>query len=391
MFEQLQAETKKDLTREVEYPWHWQYRKCKDIQLCPLKLIKESMAALFGHSDIWNLSSDETFDELYRELGDEFLTASWVTGILVLCLTCPTASVGNGIVLAAISIDPLKKIRSAPSNHTIFNLALADFLTGSLASTLYSSWFIYFALHRTPPFSMTFALAINYVLVCTSVFSLVVLTIDRRIAITTPLQYTSKVTKKNVQIVNGCIWCYFIIIGALVAVFKNRIYVNAMIVSGHIFLAYCIIIVLNFLNVLSMHKQSRLMKQLSNAQSTTFLRKAQARERKLTRTAFILITVFTAMFWPFAVVQFFTYLCVPCGDELLHLTWLFLMTSVVVFFNAVVNPFLYALFLPKYKETFSYFVAKCNCYQSRNSNSESPEASQNSRSTSVRTTLDTKL
>ena len=84
------------------------------------------MAVLFGRSDIWNVSADKTFDELYRQLGEDFLSASWVTGLLT-CLSCPIATVGNGIVLAAILIDPLKKIRSAPSNHTIFNLALADF------------------------------------------------------------------------------------------------------------------------------------------------------------------------------------------------------------------------------------------------------------------------
>ena len=323
------------------------------------------MAALFGHSDIWNLSSDETFDELYRQLGTDFPTVSWVTGLLISCLACPISTVGIAAVLSAILIDPLKKIRSAPSNYIILSLALADFLIGSLASTLYSSWFIYFALHRTPPFSMTFVLAINYVLVCTSAFSLVVLTIDRRITITTPLQYTSKVTKKNIQILNGCIWCYFIIIGALVAVFENRIYVHAMVVAAHIFLAYFSITVINFATVVSMRRQSRMMKQLSDTElSTTFLRKVQERERKLTRTAFILITVFTVMFSPFAVVQFFTYLCVPCRAKVLLITWFFFTTSVVLYFNSVANPFLYALFLPKYKETFARFVKKFDCHHS---------------------------
>ena len=119
MFKHLLTETK--TTWRIKCPWHDNTGNARI-----LNLFLKKMAVLFGRSDIWNVSADKTFDELYRQLGEDFLSASWVTGLLT-CLSCPIATVGNGIVLAAILIDPLKKIRSAPSNHTIFNLALADF------------------------------------------------------------------------------------------------------------------------------------------------------------------------------------------------------------------------------------------------------------------------
>ncbi|XP_068757971.1 melatonin receptor type 1A-like [Montipora capricornis] len=64
-----------------------------------------------------------------------------VTTVAVLAaITFPMAAFGNVLVVLSVWRDPLRKLRSSPSNLIIFSMAVADLLVGLVASPLHAFW-----------------------------------------------------------------------------------------------------------------------------------------------------------------------------------------------------------------------------------------------------------
>lgn len=133
-----------------------------------------------------------------RVKGNSHLDIAWSTGIAMVFLS-PITIIGNVLVLVSVLLDPFKNIRCAPSCYIIFNLALADLLVGALAYPLSSFSFIYFAINNKEIEAFLFLIVFVTVILSVGVsnISLIALSIDRLIAIKTPLQYASRVTKEE--------------------------------------------------------------------------------------------------------------------------------------------------------------------------------------------------
>ena len=123
-----------------------------------------------------------------KHLGKDFPEIAWTAGITV-ALFSPVNVTGNSLVLASILLDPFKNIRRSPVSRLILSLALADLLIGILAGPLMAYWIVYIGITSSEPFPSNIVSFITPVSVGVSHYILVALSVDRRIAITTPLQY----------------------------------------------------------------------------------------------------------------------------------------------------------------------------------------------------------
>ena len=150
------------------------------------------------------------FDILLNWPSFDFVLLAWITGTTMIIMEF-FILIGNGLVIAAVLIDPLKNIFRRPSNHFVLSLAVADFLVGAAICFFTGWWHIVVAIYKKDLFgagrNKSGVGEFHLVAICTA--NLLSLSINRLIAIKTPLQYSYKVTKRKVRIVIVCTWGYF--------------------------------------------------------------------------------------------------------------------------------------------------------------------------------------
>lgn len=127
-----------------------------------------------------------------------FATAG-ITSLLCL-ITVP----GNLLVVLAVFIDPNKELRS-PFNYFVANLAMADLLVGIVTEPVALIYHIQEGIGlrdaRSAEIHMPFFIS------CTaSIISLLALTLDRYVAITSPFKYRTRLNPGRAAILCGGVW-----------------------------------------------------------------------------------------------------------------------------------------------------------------------------------------
>ena len=145
------------------------------------------MAAITG-----NMTSDDLASEWQRVGNSKAISMTIAIPSMVMC---PIIIFGNLLVILSVWIDPLKKLRSSPSNHIIVSMANADLLVGLVVCPLmvYWGWAISQQQNLTFPALTSFT-----VLIDVSAGHVLLLTVDRVFASVTPLQYRVKETNRRV-------------------------------------------------------------------------------------------------------------------------------------------------------------------------------------------------
>ena len=292
-----------------------------------------------------------------KHLGKDFPEIAWSTAIPI-AMFSPITILGNGLVLASILIDPFKNIRRSPVSSLIFSLALADLLVGLLAGPLMAYWLIYTGITNLEPFPSNIVALIMAVSMGVSLYSLVALSVDRRIGITTPLQYASRVTKKKMRYVNVFIWCYISIPGTIAKVFDSFSSILDIISAAHTIIASIVLVVLNIMVVRSMREQALKIRRTFDPENAVVIQNAFNRDKVVTKTTVVMVVVFQICFWPFVIVSCFVTGMREVTDlhDIKVILCVYFICSVLLFANSLLNPFLYALRLPKYQKTFKYFL-----------------------------------
>ena len=158
------------------------------------------MAAVVGHFNFWNMTSEQALQEAWLGL-ENVKPLSAISAVLSTVMS-PIIVFGNVLVLLAVLKDPLKKLRSSPSNFILTSMAIADLLVGLAVCpiTAYWGWVIY--IKEKSPFDLSVIFAINVFSVNVSFGHMFLLTVDRLLAVMTPLHYRVNVTNKRVLISN---------------------------------------------------------------------------------------------------------------------------------------------------------------------------------------------
>ena len=255
---------------------------------------------------------------------------------------CIVITFGNLMIVIAVVKDPLKKLRS-PFNYFVVNLAVADLIVGivSMPIGIYNHTLEYL---KTKPdvlkrvFTVTLFISLTASLLC-----LIILSVDRYIAITFPIKYRSNLTWRKCWIGSFIIWILSL---SLPLVYLKvgyinylMIYINTAVVIATITLVMTYIRIYKFLR-----GQIERMKEISRTTSneTKMLEsKRTLQQKKVTRVFLWILVLFLACYIPATIIVYILQFCTICNCESIHVmrdTTFYLLTV-----NSCMNPFVYAL------------------------------------------------
>ncbi|XP_038579478.1 trace amine-associated receptor 13c-like [Micropterus salmoides] len=265
-------------------------------------------------------------------------------------------------LLVIISISHFRQLHT-PTNLLLLSLAVSDFLVGLLVMPC--------QILLTEPCWLLGDLVcvlyyfINFITICASMVSMVLISVDRYVAICYPLHYPTKITAKRVQICVFLCWGYSVfysvvllydnlkqpgkfnscygecvinIIGAVDLVFTFIIPITAIIIL------YVRVFVVAVSQARAMRSNIRAIK-LSRSATVT----AKKSELKAARTLGVIVAVFLMCYCP--------YYCVSLsGFKLILGSSTEVLMGFLVFFNSCLNPLIYAFFYPWFRKSVKLIV-----------------------------------
>ncbi|XP_041857570.1 trace amine-associated receptor 13c-like [Melanotaenia boesemani] len=290
--------------------------------------------------------------------------ASWAEAVLfpvtLSFISLITAALN---LLVIITVSHFRQLHT-PTNILLLSLAVSDFLLGLLLMPVEiirntACWFlgdIVCSLYNSLSFTITSA----------SVGDMVLISIDRYVAICDPLHYSSRVTEERVKVCVCLCWLFSVLYGGLIVMddFKmpgshNSCYGECMITIDHIegtidlvvsFIVPVLVIMVLYMRVFVVAvSQARAMRSHVTAVTKRLSEtRAKKSELKAARTLGVLVTVFLICFIP--------YYCVSlAGDDLLsnaHASYVLFL----FYFNSTLNPVIYALFYPWFRKAVKLIV-----------------------------------
>ena len=321
------------------------------------------MAAIFGHFNFWNISSKEALQNLWLRV-DNIKTISTTTTVPSIIFS-PVIVFGNLLVIISVWKDPLKKLRSSPSNFILLSMAIADFLVGLILCplTVYSGFAVLYQKD-----ALLLPLAVSAVLTPLSIGHILLLTIDRFFALVTPLQYRVKVTRKRVWIATVTCWVYCVLCGCAFHLLGKYSILMSTFYNVQIFFILICILVMYAVVLYRFHGYSKSTEL--NEQSNSIRQQMLRRERNVSQAIAIVICAFLVCFLPWLTVQILLYVCLSCHPNLSLLVLFNALSGNLVHANSALNPFLYAWRLQKYRDTFKHLLKKrprCSGEQNRQS------------------------
>lgn len=263
-------------------------------------------------------------------------------GVLAIPLALIT-TFSNGLVILLFIKDPKRCIRSSPTTLLVASLALVDFLVGCALEPTDAYYNLAIAFGKKPSIERKDLQSVSAYLLLCSMLLLMLITFDRHTAVSRPIQYSRRITKKRVyaSVMFVCAYCLALIfvIRRWTEQYRNEIF------CAHVDLVLVITTALFGSIVCSLRKQTRKLKRLSFNSDDVFVVQASERERKVTLTLAIMLVVFLACTMPwFLMMQVFEY-CAICQKN----WWVMKLLFILFQANCALNPFFCTLRLPRYK------------------------------------------
>ena len=313
------------------------------------------MAAVVGHYNFWNITSEKALQDAWLHL--ENVKPLSATSSVLSIVMAPIIVLGNLLVLLAVWKDPLKKLRSSPSNFILVSMALADLSVGLVVCpiTAYWGWVIFEK--GTSPFDLSVIFAINVFSVNVSFGHMFLLTVDRLLAVVKPLQYRVIITNKRAVIASCICWIYFLAFGCSFLMLRDYFAIMGAVYNVQLLsILVSMLIMYTVITIrLRRYSKTRMNKPIHSPNSLLVILQ---REKRLFKAITIVICAFLICYMPWFIVQLLIYLCKPCHPHLALLMIFFGFSGSLTYANSGLNPMLYSWRLPRYRETFKYFWKK---------------------------------
>ena len=308
------------------------------------------MAAVHGHYNIWNVTSEQALQEGWLSL-QNVRTLSAISAALSIAMA-PVIVFGNILVLVAVWKDPLKKLRSSPSNLILTSMAIADLLVGLVVCPITAYWGLVISVRGESPLDLSVIFAINVFSVNVSFGHMFLLTVDRVFAVITPLRYRATVTNKRVFIANCACWIYFIAFGSAFLVLRDL-----FAIMGAVYNFQLLFMLLGMLAmyVMILNYFHRYSKERAEGHSLRDRNIIMQREKDLFKAISVVVCAILICYMPWLIVSTLIYFCKACHPHLPLLMVSLGFSGSLTCANSGLNPFLYTWRLPKYRETLIYF------------------------------------
>ena len=280
---------------------------------------------------------------------------------IFLLLTSLGSIVANTLLLSAIYCDPLKCFRTVPIVF-IANLALADLLTGLIVDPLYATHA--FGIFQNEEYTMTLTVGDynSYITVNNAIVTVVILLIDRSVAIKKPFMYRRLMTLKTAVIIVAVSWLY--------SGFFSTFRLMGMSDEAYILLDTHLHVTFAFLSLtclfrfiysnLKTEKRKKLrevcsMEHIDN--ETKEKLQEMKTDKRLLVTIFLILFLFFLTFSPYAIFIHLEFYCSACHDSKVYF-FLCKASEPIVYLNSVLNPFIYAWRHENFRKALMW-VVKC--------------------------------
>ena len=263
---------------------------------------------------------------------------------------------GNGIIIMAVVRDPLNKLHT-PFNYFLVNLAVSDLLTGMVCMPI--SAFVHYkestGCFQTP---WTKALHLTFFISSTSsLLSLIMLSVDRLIAITHAQQYRIVLSFCRCLVISICIW-FVSFTFSLIYILWNYIgylmfFAHSAVIIGLVTISIVSVLASTYLR----RKTSRVVESMSSTtpsySSTSYISKQLLMEQKVTRAFMVMLCVFIAFYIPAVLMIYVLQFCKICSCDLLYV--LRDLQFLLVSSNSCVNPFIYSFRITQFRDSVKSF------------------------------------
>lgn len=272
-------------------------------------------------------------------------------------------------LLVVISISHFRQLHT-PTNALLLSLAVTDLLVGLLVMPIEglryieTCWLLGRLLCALTPY-------VSYCLLSVSVGSMVLISIDRYLAICDPLLYSSKINLTRAKLSICLCWaCSLLYNGCILMSHLNQpdrfvtCHGECVIVISHIsgtvdlfitFFGPCTVMIVLYMRVfgvvLSQLQVIRMQTAVAATAATTIKGRPTIKrsERKAARTLGVVIFVFLLCFCPY-------YYPVLAGSSTSNSITYFAVLSWIMMLNSCANPLIYAIFYPWFRKAVKLIV-----------------------------------
>ncbi|XP_075994501.1 trace amine-associated receptor 13c-like [Genypterus blacodes] len=258
-------------------------------------------------------------------------------------------------LLVIISISHFRQLHS-PTNALLLSLAASDLVVGLLAMPveglrhIETCWLLGTLMCALTPY-------VSYCLLSVSVGSMVLISVDRYVAICDPLLYSSKITLSRVKSLICLCWACSLLYNGLILMGHlgqpdryRTCHGECVIVISHVsgtadllvsVVGPCSVMVVLYMRVFVVAvSQVRVMRSRA---AVTVAPTARRSEWKAARTLGVVVAVFLMCFCPY-------YYPALAGQETSTSLSYYALVSWILLINSCVNPLIYALFYPWFRK-----------------------------------------
>ena len=322
------------------------------ILACVSKL-KDKDELYVSLSDTFSVPPKMTMENSTAEISDFYLriiddSVYWTSLAAVGFILSAVITVANFIVLTTIYRDPKKTLRTLPC-LLIANLSFSDFMVGLFVVLPVATRDVYRSLHLEIPVPREMLIA-GYCLLGSTLFNssatIVAMSVTCYFAISSPIKYKIKITKKKIYLLIAAIWVASITISFLPAIDITETTYFLVYIHTHISLPALLLVVVYFKGYRALVRRTRELQ--ANRQAST---RALERERNMAVTITIILALFVLTYIPEFITIHLAFFCDSCEIKEDSITFhkIDVVLSRFVFLNSALNPFIYAWRMPTYR------------------------------------------
>lgn len=257
-------------------------------------------------------------------------------------------TVANGFLFMAIYRDPCRCLRT-PSVFLIANLSVADFFMGVVSYLrAVELTYLYCGLGDLLILNMI-EYFIGAVSILVAVSTLMAMAYDRYIAVIKPFQYPQKINNTRAKVAIAIIWINALVMCVLPLADVRR---------ENFLLAYCyshfvipsFILTAIYVKIYKMvARQRQELKDVRASLTEVNRRKQLERENRMAITFVLILFIFYCSFLPYFIHVQILYFC-SCRSSYAYNLY-YLVTNEFLSVSCMVDPFMYALRLPRFKRS----------------------------------------
>lgn len=256
--------------------------------------------------------------------------------------------VANGFLFIAIFRDPCRCLRT-PSVFLIANLSVADFFMGVVSYLRAAELtYLYCGLGDLLILNMI-EYFIGAVSILVAVSTLMAMAYDRYIAVIKPFQYPQKINNTRAKVAIAIIWINALVMCVLpLADVKRENFLLAYCYSHFVIPSFILTAI--YVKIYKMvARQRQELKDVRASLTEVNRRKQLERENRMAITFVLILFIFYCSFLPYFIHVQILYFC-SCRSSYAYNLY-YLVTNEFLSVSCMVDPFMYALRLPRFKRS----------------------------------------